>query len=117
MALHTELPIYKVAYDLLSAATDFVQNMPRPVKTAVGGRLSGLCIEAVLLILRANCANDKLPHLSALLERVAELNLLLRLCCDKRFISRKQYAAAIQLTASIGRQANGWRKHATSPVS
>ena len=40
MTLHTELPIYKVAYDLLSLATDLVQNMPRPIKAALGGRVS-----------------------------------------------------------------------------
>jgi hypothetical protein len=38
MALHTSLPIYKVAYDLLSVATDYVQNMPRAFKAAIGGR-------------------------------------------------------------------------------
>ena len=28
MAIHTNLPIYKVAYDLLDAVTDLVKNMP-----------------------------------------------------------------------------------------
>jgi hypothetical protein len=27
MSLYTKLPIYKVAYDLLSVAVDYVQNM------------------------------------------------------------------------------------------
>lgn len=45
MAIHTELPIYKVAYDLLSVATDYVQNMPRPFKAAIGGRVRDLCID------------------------------------------------------------------------
>lgn len=31
MAIHTQLPIYKVAYNLLSVAVDYVQNMSRPV--------------------------------------------------------------------------------------
>lgn len=39
MALYSQLPIYKVAYDLLSVATDYVQHMPRPFKAAIGGRL------------------------------------------------------------------------------
>jgi hypothetical protein len=118
MALHTQLPIYKVAYDLLSVATDYVQNMPRPFKAAIGGRVRDLCVDLVLLIFKANCARDKVPHLDTLLERLEELNLLLRLCRDKRFISTGQYAKAIELTASVGKQANGWRKHnASSPVA
>ena len=29
MALHTQLPIYKVAYDLRDIITDLLKNMPR----------------------------------------------------------------------------------------
>ncbi len=118
MALHTELPIYKVAYDLLSLATDLVQNMPRPIKAALGGRVSALCIELVLLIAKANSVKNKVPHLDTLLERLEETNLLFRLCQDKRFISKGQYAKAIGLTTSVGKQANGWRKsYAPSPAA
>ncbi len=117
MAFHTELPIYKVAYDLLSVAVDYVRNMPRPIKAALGNRVTELCVEIVLLIAKANSVRDKVPHLDTLLERTEELNLLLRLCRDKRFISTGQYADAIKLTASVGKQANGWRKHnGTSPA-
>ena len=38
MALHTQLPIYKVAYDLLSVAVDYVRNMPRPIISLDDGR-------------------------------------------------------------------------------
>lgn len=118
MTIHKELPIYKVAYDLLTVSVDYVVNMPRAFKGAIGGRVSGLCVEVVLQILRANCARNKIPHLETLLERVAELELLLRLCVDKRFISRDQYARAVALTASVGKQANGWRRHhAASPAT
>lgn len=101
MAIHTELPIYKVAYDLLSIATDFVQNMPRSVKVVLGGRLRDLCLDLVTLILRANRAKDKVPHLDTLLERLEETQILLRICQDKRFISRPQYAKAVELTNSV----------------
>lgn len=118
MAYFTQLPIYKVAYDLLSVATDYMQHMPRSVKAMLGGRLRDLCIELVLLIAKANSAINKVPHLDALLERLSETELLLRLCQDKRFISQKQYAAAIELTISVGKQAGGWRKqNASSPVT
>lgn len=38
MALHTNLPIYKVAYDLLDVVTDLVKNMPRDFKSSIGGK-------------------------------------------------------------------------------
>lgn len=118
MALAKDLPIYKVAYDLLSLSTDVVQHMPRSVKTVLGGRLRDLCLDLVLLITRANRAKDKTPHLDTLLERLEETQILLRLCLDKRFMSPRQYANAAQITENVGRQATGWRKHyAPSPVA
>lgn len=118
MALHTTLPIYKATYDLLTVAVDYVRNMPRDFKAAIGGRVRDLCLDLVLLIYRANCAIDKVPHLTTLLECKEELELLLRLCVDKRFISKTQYAKAIELTASVGKQAHSWRKHyAASPAT
>jgi hypothetical protein len=115
MAIHTQLPIYKVAYDLLDASVDFVANMPRAFKPVIGGRVSQLCLDLVLLIYRANCAREKVPHIELILERTQELEMWFRLLSDKRFISKAQHAKAIALTTSIGKQATGWKKHHATP--
>jgi hypothetical protein len=117
MALHTQLPIYKVAYDLLDIVTDLVKNMPRDFKQSIGGKISAECVEIVVLIFRANCARDKTTHLGELIERLQVAELLLRLARDKRLIATGGYAKTIELTQSIGKQANGWRKHAASPAA
>ncbi len=113
MALHDQLPIYKVAYDLLGVVTNLRRNMPRDVKQDLGKAISKECVQIVVLIFRANVARDKAPFLTSLIERVEVVNLLLRLSRDLRFIATKQYAAATALTASIGKQANGWRRAAS----
>ena len=56
--LHTNLPIYKVAYDLFDAIVDLAKNMPREFKASIGGKLRDECIEIVTLIFRANVARD-----------------------------------------------------------
>lgn len=117
MAIHTQLPIYKVAYDLLNLATDMTKNMPRDFKLSLGGKIRDECLALLVLIYRANVADDKVPALTALGERVQVAELLIRLCCDKRFISKGKYAKAIFLTDSIGKQANGWRKSSSRPVA
>jgi len=110
MALYTELEIFKAATGLLDVATDYVKNMPRNIKPILGTQLSQLSIRLVLLIARANAARNKVPLLDELIERKTELEILLRLCRDKRYISVKQYARAVQFTTSVGKQANGWKK-------
>jgi len=117
MALHSELPIYKVAYDLLGLIIALARNMPRDVKQQIGGALREECVRITVLIFRANVSRDKAPHLLEVVERLQVAELLLRLSHDLRFIGQKQYAAAIALTGQIGKQANGWRKHSASPVA
>lgn len=117
MALHKDLPIYKVAYDLLSTITDLAKNMPRDFKQSIGGKLRDEAVEIVVLIFRANVAREKVPHLLDLIERLQVVELLIRLARDKRLISTAQYAAAIELSNSAGKQAGGWRRSAMSPVS
>ncbi len=117
MTLHTELPIYKVAYDLFDTITDLVKNMPRDFKASIGAKLRDECIEILTLIFRANVARDKAPHLDQLIERLQVAELLLRLSRDKRLISTRLYARAIEFTGSIGKQASGWRRKTVSPAS
>lgn len=116
MATHTNLPIYKVAYSLLDVAADFVKNMPRDFKRSIGEKINAECLEITVLIFRANVYQDKAPHLLELLERLQVAELLIRLARDKRLISTAAYAQAVELTTSIGKQANGWRKSATRPL-
>jgi hypothetical protein len=103
MALHTNLPIYKVAYDLLDIITDLAKNMPRDFKASIGGKLRDECVDIVVLIFRANVAREKAPHLGTLIERLQVAELLLRLSRDKRLISTGQYAKAIELTNPTAR--------------
>jgi len=117
MALHTQLPIYKVAYDLFDVIVELAKNMPRDFKQSIGGKLRDECIEVMTLVFRANTHKDKAPHLQSLIERLQVAELLLRLSRDKRLISTGQYAKAVELTTSIGKQASGWRRAAASSVS
>lgn len=110
MALHKDLPVYKLSYDLLSLSTDLVRNLPRDIKASVGGRLRDECLEVLVLVARANAALDKTPHLTKLLEHLQVAELLLRLAHDKRFISDKQYARSVEVTDSVGAQVGGWKK-------
>jgi hypothetical protein len=110
MAMHTDLKIYKIAYDLLSLSTDITRNIPRDLKAGLGAQVREECLAVLMLIARANAAKDKGPNLVELLERVQVIELLMRVFKDKRFISIPQYASAILLTSSIGKQANGWKR-------
>ena len=113
MALHTSLPIYKEAYDLLGHAIELARNLPRDLKKLIGDRFIDGCLKISDLIRQANIARNKSEILGELLAHLDELQLLLRCSRDRRYISTGQYAKAIEYTTSIGRQASGWRKRFT----
>ena len=117
MALHKDLPIYKRAYDLLGVAVDITKNFPRDFKRLMGDKIREECVEIIVLIFKANVAQQKIQHIELLLERLQVIELLLRLSKDKRFISVRQYAGAIEITDDVGKQAMGWKKQqAASPA-
>ena len=123
MALHTELPIYRKAYELLSVAVEITRNIPRDFKRLLGDKIRDECLEITVLIFRANVCEDKVPHIAELIERLQIVELTLRLARDLKdsqgnhLISKTQYANAIKLTQDVGRQAGGWKKHSAASAT
>jgi hypothetical protein len=110
VTVHSELPIHKIAYDLLGLTIDLVKNMPRDVKPVIGFPMRDQCVNLSVLIQRANTSRNKVPHLDALIEGVGVIEVLMRTSREKHYIATKHYAAAIKMTTSISKQAIGWRK-------
>ena len=118
MGMHTDLSIYRAAMGLLHMATTLTRSIPRDLKQSLGKRVIDECIEVVMLIARANATQDKRPHLTLLVERVQVVEFLMRLFKDSRFISVEQHAKAIEVTTSIGKQANAWKRSTpTAPAT
>jgi len=107
MATHTQLPIYKAAYDLLDVSTDFVKNMPRDFKRSIGEKITNECIEITIAVFRANVAQDKAPHLMDLLERLQVAELMIRLAMDHR--AEHQHRQADQWVAPQRYAPAPWR--------
>ncbi|RIJ84970.1 four helix bundle protein [Ralstonia solanacearum] len=112
MALHTELDIYKTGYDLFGKVTMIVANMERTFKRLIGEEIVRESSKLLILVYRANVAEDKVPHLANLVERVKLVELLIRLSFDMKKVSPKQYWAVTKLTESISKQATAWKKYA-----
>jgi len=111
MALHSELPIYRDTYDLLTKLVQITRNIPREFKRLIGEEMRSECVKMTVLIFRANVATDKVPYIQEIRERVQVVELMLRMSVDMRWISPKHYSTAVLLTQSIGKQATGWKQY------
>jgi hypothetical protein len=115
MAIHTDLDVYKLSMDLLRACTTITRNMPRDYKATLGRRIFAECIDILVLIQRANIAQNKVPHLVEIMESVSVIEALLRLALDMRdpvLIAPKQFGVGAKLCAGVGRQVNSWKNWA-----
>lgn len=57
--LHTNLPIYKKGYDLLTLAADVQLNMPRTFKQSLGKRVHDECVDLLIEIGYANASRGE----------------------------------------------------------
>lgn len=114
MALHTDLPIYRVGVRLLDLAIKAQVQMPRTVKRALGEKVTQHCVEILDLMALANASQRDMraAHIDRLLTHQRAITVLLRVSHDARYISPKLWADSIELLGSIGKQAGGWLKTA-----
>ncbi|MFC3674701.1 four helix bundle protein [Ferrovibrio xuzhouensis] len=112
MARATDLPIYRVAYELLQLLAKLTQQYPRGYRQGLAREVFAKAQAVVIGIFSANSATDKTPHLETLREHLEALKLLLRLSKDLHLISAGQFGATAELTDAIGKQASGWLNYA-----
>jgi len=118
--IHTNLPIYKKGYDLLTLAADVQLNMPRTFKQSLGKRVHDECVDLLLEIGYANASRGekRCNHIRNVLRGLEVVSLMMRVSFDKGFISRKIWANGMEMTNTIGGQAGGWlKKSATASDS
>lgn len=110
MSRYQHLPIYRMTYELLQRVTVATKDFPREFKFTIGQKLQDEVIGLVVLIYKVNASAVKTDLIEVLLERIQVVELLIRLSQDLRIMTKKHYAALVEMTESLAKQAQGWRK-------
>jgi hypothetical protein len=112
MARADSLPIYRPSYELLQLLAKLTQQYPRGYRQHLAREVFAKATAVVIGVFSANSAADKSPLLAELREQLETLKLLLRLSKDLHLISVGQFAATVELTDAIGKQATAWHNYA-----
>jgi len=97
--------------DMTVYLEQIVRHFARYHKYTLGSELRTLSRQVVISIIRANNAQDKELHLEALLEKLEEMKLLLRIAKEVRaFNSFHSFEVSVRHLDSITRQCAGWLK-------
>ncbi|MBS1983238.1 MAG: four helix bundle protein [Bdellovibrionales bacterium] len=110
MAQYQHLPIYRLTYELLNRIVVATREFPREYKFTLAQSMKSEVIAMVVLIYRANSTEHKVEVIGEILERLQVVGLLVRLAKDQRILSTKAYASIVEMTESLGKQAQGWKK-------
>ena len=88
-----------------------VRHFARYHKYTIGSELRTLSRQVVLLIIKANNAQDKRPRLEELLEKLEEMKILIRIAKEvKAFNSFHSFEVSVRHLDSVTRQCAGWLK-------
>lgn len=108
MAKYDHLPIYKQTYDLLFKVTDLTKHYPRDFKSFAGSIREEIS-EVIFLIYKANSnKQQRVEFIQRILDKMETVQLSLRLSCDMKFITVKQFSLIAALLVNIVKQAHGW---------
>lgn len=118
MAQYHHLSIYKKSFDLLVKVTQLTSNFSRDFRYTIGEKLNNGCMEFIVLIYKANTERleGRKNHILRLLEMLQVTNILVRLSCELKNISKEKYTEVISMTEDIERQLNGWLNYTDTEI-
>jgi len=116
MATYDNLRVYKTAYDLMMDIFNF-GNVQRDIKFTLVEDLKKEVIKIIVLIYKANAATDRSLIIGEAREEVVVVKLYLRMLCDLKQISTRQYSVLAERAESLSKQLSAWQKYNTNSGS
>lgn len=113
MALFSELPVYKLGYDLLIQTYQRTAVFSREYKYTLGERLKNETIDMLLNIYKANKSKkeNREQFIDQARQNVEVIWLLYRLCKDLKIIGIKGFVALNMQVEELSKQLASWQKY------
>lgn len=108
MAIYSNLPVFEDSYQLLLLLVKCSRNFDRDFRHTLGERVKQVATDMMILIYKANKAQQKSPFIAQASEKLVELKLLCRILCDTKQLSFGQHSQTMEMTVKIGKQLNAW---------
>ncbi len=114
MALYTQLPVYKVTYDLLLLLFAKTDGLPKSYKYTIGERLKNELLDLLLLVYRANktSSSDKMVYIDNARICIERVRLYIRILKDSRIWSLNMYLQINLQVEEVSKQLSGWYAYA-----
>ncbi len=113
MALFTELPVYKLGYDLLIQIYERTAVFSREYKYTMGERLKNETTDMLINIYKSNKSKKetRTQYIDNARQNVEVVRLLLRICKDLKVIGMKGFVALNIQVEELSKQLASWQKY------
>ena len=113
MALFSELPVYKLAYDLLISIYRRTSTFTREYKYTIGERLKNETLELLINIYKANKSkkDSRVHYIESARQHIEVVRLLLRVMKDLKVIGIKGFVALNVQVEALSKQLASWQKY------
>lgn len=113
MALFTELPVYKLGYDLLIAVYERTKTFSREYKYTLGERLKNETTDMLINVYKSNKSKKetRLQYIDNARQNIEVVRLLLRICKDLKIMSIKGFVALNIQVEELSKQLAAWQKY------
>jgi hypothetical protein len=113
MALFSELPVYKLGYDLLIQIYERTAVFSREYKYTMGERLKNEITEMLINIYKANKSKKETrsQYIEGARQNVEVVRLLLRICKDLKVIGLKTFVSLDVKVEELSKQLASWQKY------
>ena len=112
MAMYSELPVYKTAYQLLLRLVSMSPSWQRDYRYTLGQEVKQELVDLLVLICRANSVRDKGAVLQEAREATERVKIYVRLLRDLRQIGENPYASLADEMGSLSKQLAAWQAKA-----
>ena len=113
MALFSELPVYKLGYDLLISIYQRTGTFTREYKYTIGERLKSETLELLINIYKANKSKKETrgQYIEIARQHVEVVRLLTRIVKDLKVIGIKGFVALNVQVEALSKQLASWQKY------
>ena len=113
MALFTELPVYKLGYDLLIQIYERTAVFSREYKYTMGERLKNETTDMLINIYKSNKSKKetRTQYIDSARQNLEVVRLLLRICKDLKVIAIKGFVTLNIQVEELSKQLSSWQKY------
>ena len=108
--MRKELPVFVKWMSFVDWLLDVTQKFPKNIRFTMTNRVENFSLDIVEDLVEARYTSRKASVLRRANLKLEKIRILLRICHEKKYLSKNSYLYAMKEMNEVGRMIGGWEK-------